>query len=253
MKVRLLRHATLLVEIGQYRLLVDPMLSQKDAMPPVQNAANSVNIPMVAMPISNEELQSLIQETDAVLVTHTHRDHWDAAAQAMIPKDFLIIGQPEDEAKFKEQGFKNVQAVAQAFDWQDIKIYRTGGQHGTGEIGQRMAPVSGFVLEYKKQRLYIAGDTIWCEEVQEALDKFQPKQIVLNGGAAQFLQGDPITMTTDDIQKVANYAPLASIVVVHLDTVNHCLQTRPIVHKAFDHTAIQRRIHIPNDGEWVRF
>ncbi|HEY0608197.1 MAG TPA: MBL fold metallo-hydrolase, partial [Chitinophaga sp.] len=88
-KIRLLRHSTLLLEINGKRILVDPMLSKKEALDPVPNAANSDRIPLVDLPVDDHELETLLQNIDAVLVTHTHRDHWDVAAQQLIPKDKL--------------------------------------------------------------------------------------------------------------------------------------------------------------------
>ena len=251
MKVRLLRNATLMLEIGKYKFLVDPMLGDKDSMPPIEMASNNIRIPMVDLPISHHELNILVNEIDAVIITHTHRDHWDQAAQELIPKDKLLIGQPEDEATFKAQGFSNIQSVDRRFSWKGITIHRTGGQHGTGEIGKMMAPVSGFVFEYQNQKLYIAGDTIWCPEVQDAIDQHQPNHIIVNGGAAQFVQGEPITMTTEDIASVLNYAPTATVTVVHLDTINHCYQTRAIIRQAFENQPNAIRLRIPEDGEWV--
>jgi hypothetical protein len=47
---------------------------------------------------------------------------------------------------------------------------RTGGRHGTGEIGEKMGPVSGYVLRGPGEPVvYIAGDTVWCPEVAAAL------------------------------------------------------------------------------------
>lgn len=251
MKIRLLRNATLILEIGTYKFLVDPMLGDKDSMPPIEMASNNIRIPMVNLPISHQELHNLVNEVDAIIITHTHRDHWDQAAQEMIPKNKLLIGQPEDEAKFREQGFSNVQTIKTSFTRKDIAIHRTSGQHGTGEIGKMMAPVSGFVFEYQDQKLYIAGDTIWCPEVQEAIDKHQPNHIIVNGGAVQFIQGEPITMTTGDIAAVLDYTPTATVTVVHLDTINHCYQTRAIIRQAFENKMNASRLMIPEDGEWI--
>jgi hypothetical protein len=33
--------------------------------------------------------------------------------------------------------------------------------------------------------LYIAGDTIFCKEVKDALDNYKPDIVVVNAGAAQ--------------------------------------------------------------------
>ncbi len=54
-----------------------------------------------------------------------------------------------------------------------------------------MGAVSGFVLAAAGEpTLYIAGDTIWCEEVRTALEQHQPDVVVVNAGAAQLAEGD---------------------------------------------------------------
>ncbi|MEQ8530836.1 MAG: MBL fold metallo-hydrolase, partial [Imperialibacter sp.] len=214
--VRLLRHATLWVEMGGVKLLVDPMLSAKDTMPPVQNAGNDLRIPMVDLPLSSDEVKSLVSQCDAVLVTHIHRDHWDSEAHASIPKNKPIFCQPSDLEKIRELGFENAVAIASDYPFQGLSITRTGGTHGRGEIGQLMGTVSGFVVVAGSEKLYIAGDTIWCGEVETSIATHKPDIIVVNAGAAQFLKGDPITMTLDDIEKVLKASGKATVIAVHM-------------------------------------
>ena len=249
-RFRLLRHATLILEVDGKKILVDPMLSKKEAMDPVQNASNSNRIPLVDLPINDAELDKLLKEVDAVLITHIHRDHWDIAAQQLIGKNKLLICQPVDENKIREQGFINVRSIEKNWDWDNIQIHRTNGQHGTGEIGRRMGTVSGYVIEYKQDRIYIAGDTIWCNDVQDAVITHQPTYIIVNGGGAKFLQGDPITMTTDDVIKLSEFTP-TKIAVVHLESVNHCYQRRPDFKEAIEKNNLSGKVHIPGDGEWT--
>src|SRR5258707_12429735 len=166
MQIHFLRHATFILTYGGARLLVDPMLSDKEAMEPVGNAGNDRRIPMVSLPVSDNELQRLLDHIDAVLVTHTHRDHWDKRAAELLRKEVSILCQPVDEQVFKDAGFASVLPVADQFDWHGIHFQRTGGHHGTGEIGEKMGTVSGFVLTAPGEpALYIAGDTVWCSEV----------------------------------------------------------------------------------------
>src|SRR5205814_7527612 len=121
--------------------------------------------------------------------------------------------QPEDEQKFGSAGFASVQAIQSTAKWNGTEIIRTGGQHGTGEIAKKMAPVSGFVLRASGEpTVYLAGDTIWCPEVADALSRFQPDIVVVNAGGARFLEGDPITMTADDVIRVCRAAAHAQIV-----------------------------------------
>src|SRR5581483_1637002 len=161
---------------------------------------NPRNNPVAPLPMSTTEV---LEGINALLVTHTHSDHWDATAQKVIPKNLPLYGQPEDEQKFGAAGFSSVQVFQSTAKLNDTEITRTGGQHGTGEIAKKMAPVSGFVLRAPGEpTLYVAGDTIWCPEVEDALNRFQPDIVVVNAGGARFLEGDPITMTADDVIRV---------------------------------------------------
>lgn len=249
MKIHFLRHATFLLEAGGVKILIDPMLSAKDDMDPVGNAATTDRIPMVGLPLNDRALETLLQGLDAVAVTHTHRDHWDVRAKELLAKNIPLICQPSDTDAIAAAGFTNLLPVEQFILFKGLKIYRTGGQHGTGEIGAKMGKVSGFVIEYNAQRLYVAGDTIWCTAVADALKEHAPDFIVVNAGAAQFLQGDPITMSGSDVVMVCQQAPKATVIAVHMETVNHCLLKRKDLQKILDEKKLTHQCRIPRDGE----
>ncbi|WP_028551314.1 MBL fold metallo-hydrolase [Paenibacillus sp. UNC451MF] len=250
MKIQLLRHATLLVDIHGIRFLVDPMLCEQGAYPPVMNSTNSRQNPLVSIPVSPQLLQTI----QAVLVTHTHFDHWDEEAVRLLDKQLPVFCQPADTDKIKQAGFNHVRSIENELEWRGIRLSRTGGQHGTGEIGKRMGAVSGFVLHAQDEPvLYIAGDTIYVPEVENALDRYSPDVTIVNGGAAQFAQGDPITMTHEDIARVCRYAPETCVVAVHMEAINHCLETRGQVRDYLSAEQLQHQVRIPEDGEWLDF
>lgn len=246
MEIRLVRHATLLLTMGGRRLLVDPMLADAGTAPPVANSPNQRPNPLVPLPFPARDA---VAGLEAVLVTHTHRDHWDDAAAAALPKAVPVFCQPEDEAKIRGAGFEDVRPVRATTRWGNITIDRTGGQHGSGDVGRRLAPVSGFVLSAPGEPvLYVAGDTIWCREVEEALREYRPAIAVVNAGAAQFLEGGPITMTAEDVIAVANAAPAARVVAVHMESINHCLLRRAELAAALVQAGLTSRVAIPPDG-----
>ncbi len=251
MKIQFLRNATFLLETGRHRLLIDPMLSPQSALDPIPMAANTTRIPMVDLPLSEAQLKKMISQLDAVLVTHTHPDHWDVTARQLLPKHLPIFCQPEDEALIRSQGFEQVIAVPDQVQWEGLRIYRTGGQHGTGEIGRMMAPVSGFVLDHDDTKLYIAGDTIWCPEVESALTTHQPQFVVVNAGAAQFLKGDPITMTDQDVVRVCRAVPGARVIAVHMEAINHCYLNRHDLRQTLHGQGLGDQCSVPEDGETV--
>jgi L-ascorbate metabolism protein UlaG (beta-lactamase superfamily) len=249
-KIHFIRHATFVFEMGGARVMVDPMLGLAGTAPPVPNTPNERPNPLVDLPFGDDELMGLLDGVDAVLVTHTHNDHWDGRAQELIPKDRLVLCQPEDEVKISGAGFTNVSAVDPGLAWKGLRFIRTGGRHGTGEIGAQMAPVSGFVvLAEDSPSLYVAGDTIWCDEVEQALGTRRPDVVVVNAGAARFLEGDPITMTAEDVARVCRAAPEARVVAVHMEAINHCLLTRTELAGKLGEQGLVGRVEIPADGE----
>ena len=249
MRIQLVRHATLLLDYANMRLLIDPMLSDAGAMAAIQNSPQPRPNPLLALPMPVEQV---LDGVHAVVVTHTHRDHWDDAAIQLVPKDLPLFCQPEDLAKMESTHFVNAAAVHDARNWSKICITRTGGHHGTGDIGKAMAPVSGYVVQNEGEpTLYIAGDTIWCHEVSDAIEQFHPDVIVLNAGGARFLQGDPITMMPSDVIHVCHAAPKAKIMAVHMEAINHCLVTRDELAKQVEVAGVS--VIVPDDGEALDF
>lgn len=239
MKLQLLRNATQVLTVHDKQILIDPMLGPKDAYDTIMMTDNGLRNPLVDLPVDPREL---IKQIDAVLLTHLHNDHWDPVARELLPTHIPLFCQAGDEDKIREAGFTDVTPIVDFVKWETITINRTSGQHGTGEIGTLMGKVSGYVIN----DLYIAGDTIWCEDVRAAIDEFQPKHIVLNGGAAQFVKGDPIVMSIADIQKVRAYAPDAQLIIVHLEAVNHSKENRAQIRSAFLH----QNVRVPDDGDF---
>jgi L-ascorbate metabolism protein UlaG (beta-lactamase superfamily) len=240
----LVRHATLVLEYGGRHLLVDPMLGDEGTAPPIEDSPDQRNNPLVPLPFPAAEL---VANVDAVLVTHLHKDHLDEAAEAALDKSLPLACQPEDAEELRERGFTDVRPVGAEIDLLGISVARTGGQHGTGEIAEAMAPVSGFVLSAPSEpTLYIAGDTIWCDDVSDALSAHAPAVVVVNAGGARFNFGDPITMTPADVLAVAGATPeTTNVVAVHMDAINHCVDTRSALRAA----GSEPRILVPEDGE----
>jgi L-ascorbate metabolism protein UlaG (beta-lactamase superfamily) len=247
MRLRLIRNATLLVKAGERVVVVDPMLDPAGARPPVENTANLERNPLVELP---EPAEVVIASLDAVLVTHLHRDHLDDTAIRLLPKGLPVFCQPPDVERLSS--FEDLRPVGDELEWDGLRIARTDGRHGTGRIAEALGPVSGFVLAAAGEpTLYIAGDTIWCDEVGEAIDRHRPDVVVVNAGAARFLEGDPIVMTADDVVAVARHAPRARVVAVHLEAINHCPLTRADLHQRLHDEALTERVTVPEDGAEV--
>lgn len=236
--IQLLRHATLLLDFDGTTFLVDPMLSEPGEIPPIPNSPNERENPLV-------ELPAVELTYDAALVTHRHRDHFDDAAADQIPADVPVFCQPEEADAFEEDGFTDVRAVEDTDTFEGIELTRTPARHGHGELAEQMGPSSGYVLDGART-VYIAGDTVWYEPVSETIDTHDPDAVVVNAGAAQFVEGEPITMTPGEVGAVRDAVPDGvSVIADHMDAINHCLATRADLAAAVD------GVSIPDDGDRI--
>src|SRR6478609_2833309 len=124
MKLTQIRNATLVLEYAGKKFLIDPMLAEKDAWDGFAgNARPHLRNPMVPLPVSVEDLL----DVDAVLLTHTHTDHWDEAAQKAVPKTMLIYTQDDHDASLlRSQGFLNIRVLKEENHFVDgLTIYKT--------------------------------------------------------------------------------------------------------------------------------
>ena len=129
--------------------------------------------------------------------------------------------------------------VEASLDWDGLVIHRTPARHGFGAMADALAPVSGFVLD----ELYLAGDTVWYEAVEETIERFRPRVAVVHASAASFLEGGLIVMGIDDVREVVARVPV--VVCVHLEAINHCHLSRAEL------AAAVPGVVIPGDGETV--
>ena len=83
------------------------------------------------------------------------------------------------------------------------------------------------------------------------LDEHRPDVVVVNASGARFTGGDPIVMDADDVVAVARRVPAARVVAVHLDAINHCVQTRADLHQRLHDEGLTDRVTVPEDGAAV--
>ncbi|MCJ8014548.1 MBL fold metallo-hydrolase [Paenibacillus sp. KQZ6P-2] len=247
MKIQLIRNASLWLEYAGNTFLVDPMFSPQGANPPVFNTANDRRNPLVPLPFPMETWL----KPDAVLLTHLHPDHWDPAAAEALDQSVPIACQPAEGDAIRAAGFMNVTEVKESFSLGGTTIFRTSGKHGIGEIGQLMGQVSGYVFQADGEpTLYIAGDTIWCDDVKQALDQYRPDLTLVNAGGARFLEGGHIIMNEDDVVSLCRYAPYTKVAAIHMEAINHCFTTRNNLMERLTSEQLNSQVQIPRDGEW---
>jgi L-ascorbate metabolism protein UlaG (beta-lactamase superfamily) len=255
-----IRNATVKITYAGTTFLIDPMLAEKGAYPGFEGTYRSnLRNPLVELP---ESAKNVISDVDAVIVTHTHLDHWDDAAQKALPKNIPLFTQHEADAQLiRSQGFKNVRVLSDGTEFGGVKITKIGGQHGTNEmyavpsLAKLLGEAMGVVFQAKGYKsLYLAGDTIWRKEVDQAIETYHPEIIVLNAGKAKLIGFDgSIIMGEKDVLRATQAAKNAKIVAVHMDAVNHMSLTREELRAYVKKQGIESRVDIPEDGASLAF
>lgn len=255
MKIQQLRNATIIVEFGAQRVLVDPMLARKGALPPLRVFSARQRNPLVELPASAEEA---LESVTHCLITHCQKGHFDhldrAGKQWLRERQIPLICTPHDAPYLASRGL-NVQALPEdhhapsPFLGGRIRTVRC--THGEGLVGRLMEHGVGYLIEMPGEpSLYLAGDTVLTPTVREFLLRHQPQVSVVPAGGARFDIGGDIIMGVDDVLAFTRLSR-GMVIANHLEAISHCPVTRNELAVAATGAGVAQRLLIPSDGEWL--
>lgn len=259
-----IRNATVKLTSGGTTFLIDPMFAETGAYEGFPDTYRSwLRNPLTPLPMP---VQDIMEDVDAVILTHTHLDHWDKAAQDALPKDIPMYVQHEEDAELvKGQGFTNVRILKPDDEFGGIRLERTATQHGSKamyavpELAKLLGNVMGIVFTAPSgKKAWLVGDTIWFEGVDEALARHKPDVIIMNAGGAAlggeaFKDSPEIIMNKEDVRKMIEKMPDADIVAIHMDAINHMTVDRKDLSEYTAGHGIRNKVLIPFDGERLKF
>lgn len=258
MKFQQIRSATSIITFGKNRFLIDPWFAPKDSYDPIPVAkTKGRRFPFTELPLPVEEI---VKDIDATIVTHLHFDHFDASSVAALPKEMPLICQDEtDAAVLRGYGFTDVRVLTAAgLSFQGVMLHRTECLHGQpGRLEELYNPLGmraecmGVVFTGggEEKVFYLAADTIWFEGVQQAIATWKPDVIALNAAEASAENYGRIIMGTQDIDKVLEAAPHATLIATHMDTVGHAELCRADLRRYIAERHLGERLLVPEDGE----
>ncbi len=251
MEIHQLRNATIVLTIGVHRLLVDPMLAEPETMPGFRMGVPKTERrrnPLVPLPPGSG---ASLEEVTGVLLTHEHPDHFDKAALAWVrERDLPVWANKMDVANLRSKGLDARLLEDGALG---LGVEVVPSRHGRGMLGWLMGPVAGYVLTHPGEpSLYLTGDSILTENVLEAVSRLQPDVIVAPAGAANVGMGGDILFSVDELVTLVRAAE-GTIVLNHLEALDHCPTTRASLRDRMEAEGLLDRVRIPADGEVVNF
>ena len=253
MNIQQIRNALLVIHYAGKKVVIDPMLGEKGSFPPFQNTPRQdLRNPIVDLPIP---VNDILEDVDAIIVTHLHEDHWDKGAVNYIPKATTLFSQNEEDAKVLEgQGFTNVEVLEEATLFHDMTLRKTDGRHGyDDDIVEAMGSVMGVIFSHPDEKtLYIAGDTVYYDGVERVIEQAEPDIIVVNSGA-NIIGDSYLLMLKEDVYKIHQKAPQATIIASHMEAVNHWTLSRKDLKAYAQELGFDHKLLVPDDGEDYTF
>ena len=257
MKITQLRNATVVLEIGVHRILVDPMLAPKNALPPLKFRDRRRRNPTVDLPAG---AASVLESATHCLITHCQKGHFDhldrAGKQWLRTRQTPVICTPHDADHLRQLGL-NVCPLPERHREPQAFL---GGQirtvpctHGRGVVGRLMEHGVGYFIEMPGEpTLYLSGDTILTRAVRDFVAQHQPDISLVPAGGAKFDIGGEVIMGTNEAIAFT-LASRGIVVANHLEALSHCPVKRAELSTAAVQAEVRDRLRIPEDGETLEF
>jgi L-ascorbate metabolism protein UlaG (beta-lactamase superfamily) len=229
--------ATALLEIGGLRILTDPAFDSKGDYPLGAYTLRKTQDPVATA--------SQLGRIDYALLSHDHHlDNLDHAGQQLLTQVTTVFTTPSGARRLNSGGLRpdetatpsGIHAVGLE-NWESAEVPTPDGRiitiMGTpcrhGPVRGDRGPVTGFVLDFKDQSagasaVYITGDTVWYEGVEEVAKRCRNiGLILLFMGAARLKVAGPsnITMTVEESMKAARLFDKAMITPLHFEGWEH--------------------------------
>lgn len=110
----------------------------------------------------------------------------------------------------------------------------------------------GVVFSHQEEKtLYLAGDTIWNNYIENSINTYKPEIIIVNSGAAKIEGLGAIIMDKEDVLAVVKAAPEATIIASHMEAVNHAMLSRNELYNFLEEKGVVNHVFIPEDGEVI--
>lgn len=256
MRITQLRNATIIVHVGAYNILVDPMLARKGALPTLRFFVRErLRNPTVELP---DDVEAALEGVTHCLITHCqkgHFDHLDRAGKHWLrERQIPVICTPRDAEHLRKRGLNVVSlharhAEPQPFLGGTIRTVRC--THGLGLVGALMEHGVGYLIELPGEpSLYLSGDTILTDDVRQFVERHQPEVCVVPAGGAHFDLGGDIIMGVDEVIQFARIAK-GRVIANHMEAVSHCPVRRAELRQAAVIAGVGNRVCIPQDGETI--
>jgi L-ascorbate metabolism protein UlaG (beta-lactamase superfamily) len=209
MKITFYGHASLGIEVGGKKIIVDPYISPNPKA-------------------SHIDVDAL--EADFILLTHAHGDHIADVETIAQRTNATIVSNAEIAGYYAKKGFTTHpmnHGGSWDFDFGNVK-YVNAIHSSSFPDGSYGGNPGGFVIEGERKNIYIAGDTALTFDMQ-----LIPLRTKLD--LAIFPIGDNFTMNVDDAILASDFVECDKVLGYHFDTFGYIeINHEEAIKKFFD-------------------
>ncbi|MFJ4242392.1 MBL fold metallo-hydrolase [Streptomyces iakyrus] len=196
-------NATVLLSYGPLTLLTDPNFLHRGQYAYLGHGLLTRRLTEPALDV--DELPRL----DAVVLSHLHGDHWDRRARRHLDHTVPILTTPHAARRLRTvhgfhrtAGLRTWKALTLQRDGAEVTVTALPARHaGHAVLRGLLPPVMGSMLEFgpaggsPRMRLYISGDTLVYDGLDEIADHFPAADLaVLHLGGTRLPGGFVVTM-----------------------------------------------------------
>jgi L-ascorbate metabolism protein UlaG (beta-lactamase superfamily) len=226
------------LRLGAFRLLTDPVLAEG----PVAFSMNGHpstgedRAPIYRYaPVPPVDLDGL----DALLLSHVHGDHFDAAARERVPRTLWGLAPAEQVPRLEAWGFEVIEGtvpgeehhIERAGEILRLRVLPARHSHDPATSAD-LGAVNGYLIEHetirRTLRLAWTGDTIWFDDLPAAALQRGPVDVLVPHVGAVGC-GGPWGLMTMDAAEAARLVEAVEprwVVPVHHHTFSH--YTEPV-------------------------
>ncbi len=243
---------TTVIEIAGVRFITDPTFDDANRDYPLGPVVTLTKTAGPAIPLAE------IGDLDVALVSHQqHPDNLDESGRELLARIPVVLTalQSADKIPGAVGLVPGASHEIVAPDGNVLRVTATPARHGPQGAETFAGEVIGFAIEVAETGealVYVTGDTVWFDGVSKVAQDFQPRVVVLHGGAATTRRSAfQLTMNANDAVEVAGAFPDATILPVHHDGWTHFIQSQDDLANAFRVLGLDRLQLVEPGGSYV--
>jgi L-ascorbate metabolism protein UlaG (beta-lactamase superfamily) len=202
---------------------------------------------------------------DFCVLSHYHGDHFDQVAEERLRKDLPIVTTRHAASELEEKGFTATIALD---TWDStmvdkgqarVRVTSTPAKHGPPVVESFLPEVMGSVLEFEPEpdrtalRLYITGDTILFDDLQEIPQRYPEIDLALFHLGGTRIMGMLLTMDDEQGVEALRIIDPREVIPIHYNDYEVFKSPLEDFKEAVAAAGFEGRVRYLSHGETYRF